>query len=69
MLDATNNRDILIIMGDFSPKLRKGSTTTKLIGSYGLREGNERVGRLEEFVIENDLAVTNTLVQQPKRRL
>ena len=55
-------------MGDFNEKLGKGPTTTKLIGPYGLRERNERGDRLEEFVIENDLAVTNTLFQQPKRR-
>ena len=69
MIDAINNRDILIIMGDFNAKLGKGSTTIKLIGPYGLRERNERGDRLEGFVIENDLAITNTLFQQPKRRL
>ena len=69
MIDAINNREVLIIMGDFNEKLGKGSTITKLIGPHGLRERNERGDRLEEFVIQNDLAVTNTLFQQPKRRL
>ena len=69
MIDAINNRDILIIMGDFNAKLGKGSTTSKLIGPYVLRERNVRGDRLEEFIIENDLAVTSTFFQQPKRRL
>ena len=69
MIDAINNRDVFIIMGDFNAKLGKGSTTTKLIGQHGLKERNERGDRLEEFVIQNDLAVANTLFQQPKRRL
>ena len=56
-------------MGDFNTKLGKGSTTTKLIGPYGLGERNERGDRLEEFVMENDLAETNTFFQQPQRRL
>ena len=55
-------------MGDFNAKLGKGSAT-KLIGPYGLGERNERGDRLEDFAIENDLAVTNTLFQQHKRRL
>ena len=67
-IESTNNRDILIIMGDFYAKLGKGSAT-KLIGPYGLGERNERGDRLEDFAIENDLAVTNTLFQQHKRRL
>ena len=69
MIDVINNRDVLIIMGDFNAKLGKGSKTTKLIGPYGLGERNERGDRLEECVIENDLAVTNALFQQPKRML
>ena len=66
MIDAINNRDILIIMGDFNTKLVKGSTTTKLIGPYGLGERNERGDRLEEFVIENYLAVTTHFSNNPK---
>ena len=68
-IDAINKTHILIIMGDFNAKLGKGSITTKLIGPYGLRERNKRGDGLEEFVIENDLRVTNTLFQQPKRML
>jgi len=52
-------------MGDLNTKLREGSTTN-LIGPYGLRERKERGDRqrLEDFAIENDLVVTNTLFQQ-----
>ena len=57
-IDAINNRNILIIMGDFNAK---GYTMTKLIGPHGIGERGER---LEEFVIEN---VTNTFPTSQKK--
>lgn len=55
---------VLIFTGDLNAKLEEVSTKI-LIGPYSLGERNERRDRLmEEFALENNLAVTKTLLQR-----
>ena len=62
------NKEYTIVMGDFNAKV--GNKKHKdIIGSYGLGKRNERGERLIQFCEEHNLVVTNTLFQQPPRRL
>ena len=58
-------------MGDFNAKIGEnwGRLNSNAIGPYGLGERNPRGDRMEDFAVENDLVIANTLFQHPKRRL
>ena len=66
-----NKRDVAVIMGDFNAKIGEnwGRLNSNAIGPYGLGGRNPRGDRLEDFAVENDLVIANTLFQHPKRRL
>ena len=62
------NKEYTIVMGDFNAKV--GNKKHKdIIGNYGLGKRNESGERLLQFCEEHNLVVTNTLFQQPPRRL
>ena len=68
LLELTPKTDVLFIIGDWNAKV--GSQETPgVIGKCGLGIRNEAGQRLIEFCQENALVITNTLFQQPKRRL
>ena len=68
LLELTYKKDVLFIIGDWNAKV--GSQETPgVTGKFGLGIQNETGQRLIEFCQENALVITNTLFQQPKRRL
>ena len=68
LLELTPKRDVLFIIGNWNAKV--GSQETPgVTGNFGLGIQNEAGQRLIEFCQENALAITNTLLQQNKRRL
>ena len=67
-LDSLPKKDTAIIMGDFNAKVgSKGSDN--ILGKFGLGDRNEAGERLVEFCAEKSLIISNTLFQQPKRRV
>ena len=68
LLELTPQKDVLFIIGDWNVKV--GSQETPgVTGKFGLGVQNEAGQRLTEFFQENVLVVTNTFLQQYKRRL
>ena len=68
LLELTPKKDVLFIRGDWNAKV--GSQETPgVTGRFGLGIWNEAGQRLIEFCQENALVITNTLLQQHKRRL
>lgn len=70
-LDACNQSDRIIIMGDFNSKVGsiKDEMEKGIVGSHGLGERNESGEGLVEFAITNNLTITNTMFKTHKRRL
>jgi len=62
---------MLLIMGDFTANVgrREPSTVSSAIGLYGLGETNEASEQLEEFCLEHEMALANTMFKQHPRRL
>ena len=68
VLELTPKKDVLSIIGVWNAKV--GSQETPgVTGKFGLGVQNEAGQRLIEFCQKNSLVITNTLFQQPKRRL
>ena len=68
LLELTRKKDVLFIIGDWNAKV--GSQETPgVTGKFGLGILNEAGQRLIEFCQENALVITNTHLQQHKRRL
>ena len=68
LLEQTPQKDVLFIIGDWNAKV--GSQETPgVTGKFGLGIRNEAGQRLIEFCQENALVITNTHLQQHKRRL
>ena len=68
LLELTPKKDVFFIIGDWNAKV--GSQETPgVTGKFGLGVQNEAGQRLIEFSQENTLVITNTLLQQHKRRL
>ena len=68
LLELTPKKDVFFIIGDWNAKV--GSQETPgVTGNFGLGIWNEAGQRLIEFCQENALVITNTLLQQHKRRL
>jgi len=63
--------DMLLVMGDFNAKVgrREPSAMSSAVGLYGLGETNEAGEQLEDFFLEHELAVANTMFKQRPRRL
>ena len=68
LLELTPKKDALFIIGDWNAKV-ESQETPRVTGKFGLGIWNEAVQRLIEFCQENALVITNTLFQQPQRRL
>ena len=70
-VDEVNRRDMVVLMGDFNAKVGscQNEEENGNIGKYGLGERNGRGDRLIEFIIENELMITNNFFKQHKRRL
>ena len=68
LLELTDKKDVLFIIGDWNAKV--GSQETPgVMCKFGLGVQNEAGQRLIEFCQENILVIANTLFQQHKRRL
>jgi len=63
--------DMLLIMGDFSAKVgrREPPTMSSAAGLYGLGETNEAGEQLEDFCLEHEMALANTMFKQHPKRL
>ena len=63
--------DMLLVMGDFNAKVgrREPSAMSSVVGLYGLGETNEACEQLEDFCLEHELALANTMFKQHPRRL
>jgi len=59
--------DMLLLMGDFNAK--EPSAMSSAVGLYGLGETNEASEQLEDFCLEHELALANTMFKQHPRRL
>ena len=66
--ELTPKQDVLFIIEDWNAKVGS-QETSGVTGKFGLGMRNEAGQRLIEFCQENTLVITNTLFQQPKRRL
>ena len=66
LLELTEKKDILFIVGDWSEKV--GSQEIPgVTGKFGLRVQNEAGQSLAEFFQENALVIATTIFQQHKR--
>jgi len=65
------NRHMLLVMGDFNAKVgrREPSAVSLAVGLYGLGETYETGGQLEDFCLEHELALANTMFKQHPRRM
>src|SRR5574337_247816 len=68
ILELTPKKDVLFIIGDWNAKV-ESQETPGVTGKFVLGVQNEAGKRLIEFCQENVLVITNTLLQQHKRRL
>ena len=60
-IQRINNRDLLIVMGDFNSKIGSDNDGFQdMMGPFGLGQRNERGEKLLEFCQQNELYVTNT---------
>ena len=66
LLKLTPQKDVLFIIGDWNAKVGNQEISG---GKFGLGVQNEAGQRIIEFCQENALVITNTLLQQHKRRL
>ena len=62
---------MLLVMGDFNAKVgrREPSAMSSAVGLYGFGETNEAGEQLEDFCLEHELALANTVIKQHPRRL
>jgi len=65
------NRDMLLVMGDFNAEVgrREPSAMSSAVGLYGLEETNQAGEQLQDFCLEHELALANTMFKQHPRRL
>ena len=61
LIDKKQNKDILVILGDFNAKVGAKTVNTEVMGSKGLGLLNEKGSRLVEFCQENHLCIMNTV--------
>ncbi|XKL62894.1 hypothetical protein PGB90_002727 [Kerria lacca] len=68
LLKLCKNHKITLVISDMNSKIGKGPTGS-VAGQYGLGVQNEHGKRLIQFFKEQDLIITNTWFQLPKRKL
>ena len=63
--------DMLLLMGDFNTKVGRTepSAMSSAVGLYGLGETNEAGEQLEDFCLEHELALADSMFKQHQRRL
>jgi len=63
--------DMLLVIGDFNGEVGRGepSAMSFAVGLYGLGETNKAGEQLEDFCLEHELALANTMFKQHPRRL
>jgi len=63
--------DMLLVTGDFNSKYgrRESHVMSSAVGLYGLGETNEAGEQLEDYCLEHELALANTMFKQHPRRL
>ena len=66
LLELTEKKDILFIVGDWSEKV-ESQEIPGVTGKFGLRVQNEAGQSLAEFFQENALVIATTIFQQHKR--
>src|SRR6476619_5462763 len=57
----------VIVMGDFNAVVGEGKEA-RVVGKFGLGKSNDRGERLIEFCKSQNLVITNTWLEQEKRR-
>ena len=64
-------RDMLLVMDDLNAKVgrREPHAMSSAVGLYGLRETNEADQQLEDFCLEHEMSLANTVFKQHLRRL
>ena len=67
VIDTTANADALFIMGDFNAKVGD-KEEIGIVGKHGLGNRNSVGERRIEFCAATNFFITNTFVQQPRRR-
>ena len=67
LLELTQKKDIVFIIGDWNAKV--GSQIPGVKGKFGLEVQNEAGQKSTAFCRKNTLVTANTLLQQHKRRL
>lgn len=67
VLRQIKKEKIIIVMGDFNAKVGK-SKDGKVVGQFGLGDGNERRQRPREFVEEQQYVMLHTFFKLPPRR-
>jgi len=67
-LDTLPKGDILVVIGDFNSKVGEGAVKGIVYEAWFI-ERNEAGDKLVEFCAANDLMISNTWFQLPKRRL
>jgi len=62
-------RDMLLVMRNFNAKVgrREPSAMSSAVGLYGLGETNEAGEQLDNFYLEHELALANTMFKQHPR--
>ena len=68
LLELTPKKDVFFNTGDWNVKVGR-QEIPGVTGKFGLGAQNEAGQRLTEFCQENTLVITNTLLQQHKKRL
>jgi len=65
------NGDMLLAMGDFNANVgkRELSAMSSAVGLYGLGETDKAGEQLEDFCLEHELALANTMFKQHPGRL
>ncbi|RZF44528.1 hypothetical protein LSTR_LSTR002301 [Laodelphax striatellus] len=66
VMEVTRHQDVTLIMGDLNAKMGQ-CQSNKWMGRFGLGERNERGDRLLQFCQENNMVITNTLFELPKK--
>ena len=67
VIDTTANGDVLLIIGDFNAKVGD-KEKIGIVGKHGLGNRNQAGERLFDTSAANNLFITHTFFQQPKRR-
>ena len=60
--------DLWLVMGDFNSKVGDQADMECGLGAFGLGSRNQSGDKLTEFYRANELILTNTSFQHPKRR-